>query len=86
MRIQRLIKPLLTLAMVWTFLAFGLVPAYGQDTKEEECTGPYKGHKKPSKEELAKILLAHEEWYESRFTDNPGGQRANLCGVGSPTR
>jgi len=80
MRIQRLIKPFVTLVMVWTFLACGLVPAYGQDTKEEECTGPYQGGKKPSKEDLAKILLAHEAWELSRFfTDNPRGQRANLC-------
>ncbi len=62
MRIQRFTKPFVTLAMVWTFLALGLVPAYGQDTKEEECTGKYKGGATPTKEDLAKILLAHEEW------------------------
>jgi len=73
---QRLIKPFVTLAMVWTFLAFGLVPAYGQDTKEPKCTGKYKGGEIPTKEDLAKILQAHEEWVDSRGAK---GKKADLC-------
>ncbi len=76
MRIQRLIKPFVPLVMVWTFLAFGLVPAYGQDAKEEECTGLYKGREKPTKEDHAKILQAHEEWVDSRGAK---GKKADLC-------
>ncbi len=76
MRMQRLIKPFVTLAMVWTFLAFGLVPAYGQDTKEPKCTGKYKGGEIPTKEDLAKILQAHEEWVDSRGAK---GKKADLC-------
>ena len=76
MWIQPLIKPFVTLAMVWTFLAFGLVPAYGQDTKEPKCTGKYKGGEIPTKEDLAKILQAHEEWVDSRGAK---GKKADLC-------
>jgi uncharacterized protein YjbI with pentapeptide repeats len=33
-----------------------------------------------SKEELTEIIAKHQEWLQTRFSDNPQGQRADLSG------
>ncbi len=74
MRIQRYNSVFIIMAMAGSLLV--LAPAYAQDAKEEECTGPYKGYKKPSEDELAKILKAHKKWIDSRGAK---GKKADLC-------
>lgn len=51
-------------------------PANGHESKESECEGKYKGNKKPTPEELSKILKDHSRWVE---TYRKEGRRANLC-------
>jgi uncharacterized protein YjbI with pentapeptide repeats len=46
----------------------------------KKCEGPFKGGKRPTPEELARVLRAHAEWLRAGAgEDDP--RRANLCGA-----
>jgi len=74
---QRIIR-IFTIALA-SLLLIAVPPANGQESKESECEGKYKGGKKPTKEELSKILEDHRTWVKSK---KKLGRRANLCGAG----
>ncbi len=52
------------------------LPAIGEEAKVERCEGKFKGGKKPTREELAKVL---EDSGESIISSEERGTRANLC-------
>ncbi len=51
-------------------------PVKGQEKKESACEGKFKGGKKPTQDELSKILKDHAKWV---LSEGENGQRANLC-------
>ena len=71
---QRIVR-IFTIALAG-FLLIAAAPAIGQESKEPPCEGKFKSGKKPTPEEITKILEDHRNWIMSKKII---GTRADLC-------
>ena len=77
MHAMQRITPIFTIALAGLLL-IAAPPVNGQESKETTCEGKYKGGKRPTREEITKILEDHRTWVRSL---KKSGRMANLCGA-----